>query len=182
MRRVLVPHPDFPCPAVREISVEASRADARLSIRYSAKGTIGDLVVPPPAAPERTDDLWRHTCFEAFARAGGGPAYVEINLAPSGQWAAYRFDSARTGMAPAPVRPPALSFETSPERLVLSVVLDLSGVPELPSEAPWRLGLTSVIEEKGGRLSYWSLAHQPGRPDFHNPESFVLDLPPAERP
>jgi hypothetical protein len=44
--------------------------------------------------------------------------------------------------------------------------------------APGRLlvGLCAVIEERDGRLSYWSLRHPPGRPDFHHREAFALEL------
>jgi hypothetical protein len=33
-----------------------------------------------------------------------------------------------------------------------------------------------VIEENDGMLSYWSLKHPPGNPDFHHPDSFALEL------
>jgi hypothetical protein len=33
-----------------------------------------------------------------------------------------------------------------------------------------------VIEDADGSLSYWALAHPPGRPDFHHTEAFALDL------
>jgi hypothetical protein len=38
----------------------------------------------------------------------------------------------------------------------------------------WRLGLSAIIEEASGRRSYWALAHPPGKPDFHHPDSFAL--------
>ena len=47
------------------------------------------------------EGLWRHTCFEAFIKAPGRTSYHEFNFAPSGQWAAYRFDAYREGMMPA---------------------------------------------------------------------------------
>jgi hypothetical protein len=39
-----------------------------------------------------------------------------------------------------------------------------------------RLGLSAVIEDIDGRLSYWALKHPPGKPDFHHPDSFALDV------
>lgn len=48
---------------------------------------------------------------------------------------------------------------------------------DFAARAPLRLGLSAVIEEKGGRKSYWALAHPPGKADFHHPDSFVCELP-----
>jgi hypothetical protein len=37
-----------------------------------------------------------------------------------------------------------------------------------------------VLEEDGGALSgalsYWALRHPPGKPDFHHPAGFALEL------
>ena len=43
--------------------------------------------------------------------------------------------------------------------------------------APWRIGLSAVIEERHGRKSYWALAHPPGKPDFHHDDCFAIELP-----
>ena len=43
-------------------------------------------------------------------------------------------------------------------------------------DLPLRLGLCAVIEEESGVLSYWALKHRPGRPDFHHPDGFVLEI------
>jgi hypothetical protein len=46
-------------------------------------------------------------------------------------------------------------------------------------DAPWRLGLSAVIEETSGRKSYWALAHPLGHPDFHHADCFALQIPAA---
>jgi len=38
---------------------------------------------------------------------------------------------------------------------------------------------STTFEETNGRLSYWALAHPPGKPDFHHPDCFALELPAA---
>ncbi len=38
------------------------------------------------------------------------------------------------------------------------------------------LGLSVVIEEESGALSYWALRHAPGKPDFHHASAFALEL------
>ena len=61
----------------------------------------------------------------------------------------------------------------------LRAELALDCLPDLPRDAPWQLGLSAVIEEADGRLSYWALAHPPGKPDFHHSDCFALELPAA---
>ena len=41
------------------------------------------------------------------------------------------------------------------------------------------LGLSAVIEEADGNVSYWALAHPPGKPDFHHSDCLALELPAA---
>ena len=36
--------------------------------------------------------------------------------------------------------------------------------------------ILEVIEEVSGRKSYWALKHAPGRPDFHHPDAFALEV------
>lgn len=175
MRATLTPHPDFPAPAI-EIEAEAERSGAgRLWLGFRLWGDIAGLRLPPPARAARAEDLWRHTCFEAFVAPRASPAYWEINLSPSSQWATYRFDGYRQGMTPSPVEaaPWGLLLVTDAE-LSLRTQIDLDGAPELAG--PWRLGLTAVIEAADGSFSYWSLAHPPGRPDFHHRDCLAGEL------
>lgn len=178
MRLPLEPHPDTPCPAVSSIDVEIERPGGHaLALRYVLTGRLGELAIPAPAASRRADELWRHSCFEAFLRPEDGEAYVELNLAPSNAWAAYRLSGYREGLAPvADIAPPRIGVEQTDDRLILTAAIDLSAVPELAPEAAWRLGLSAVIEAADGSKAYWALAHPPGRPDFHHPDCFALRL------
>jgi hypothetical protein len=38
------------------------------------------------------------------------------------------------------------------------------------------LGLSAVVEHADGARSYWALQHPPGKPDFHHPDSFAMQL------
>lgn len=184
MNHALTLHPQSRCAAVSRIDVEAARRRAgQLALRYVVTGDIGGLHLPPPAAAGRAGGLWRHTCFEAFVHAGPGDAYYEFNFAPSRQWAAYRFDCYRAGMAEAgTIGAPQIEVRSEDGTYELGVSLDLDRLPGLPVEAPWRLGLSAVIEEEGGGVSYWALAHPPGVPDFHHSDCFARVLVPAWRP
>lgn len=178
METALWTHPAYPAIALDdELRVAVERLSrTSLRLRYVVSGRIEQLVTPPPAPPLRTDNLWRSTCFEAFLAAEGSPDYLELNFAPSSQWAAYHFSNYRTGMVQAtlPV-PPDIQVERRADRLAACVTLSL----DLPRE-PCRLGLAAVIEECGGTKSYWALAHPSEAPDFHRRDCFVLELPAAE--
>src|SRR5260221_14417187 len=99
MRKAWKLHPDSLCLAATHIEVDVGRPRAgSLVMRYSVTGKMSDLHMPPVTAAPRTDELWQHTCFEAFVRTSPGAGYYEVNFAPSAQWAAYRFNGYRTGM------------------------------------------------------------------------------------
>jgi hypothetical protein len=182
MRLTLHPHPDSPRSAVRRIEAEVTRlGPGQLDLRYLVTGALGDVVLPPPAAPDRTDGLWRHSCFEAFLRAPGSETYCEFNFAPSTQWAAYRFDGYRRGMAPAEgVAPPRIGLRRTADGFELEATLALDKACGLPPGGPLRLGLSAVLEAADGAVSHWALAHPPGKADFHHEDGLALDLPGME--
>lgn len=165
-------HPDSHCAALTGISVAMARPQPGvLALRYTLAGQIANVRVAPPAEPLRADELWRTTCFEAFVRTAEGAGYYEFNLSPSGQWAAYHFDAYRDGMALAEIAPPRIIFGANVTHIDLETLL------HLPSgDAPWRVGLSAVIEQNNGEKSYWALAHPPGKPDFHHDDGFAIEL------
>lgn len=72
-----------------------------------------------------------------------------------------------------------LAQATAPEegtvsQFALSVALS---DPVLATQGPWLASLSAVIEEAHGAQSYWALVHPSDKPDFHHPDSFVLELP-----
>ncbi|PWG03700.1 DOMON-like domain-containing protein [Sphingosinicella humi] len=175
MRVALRVHPDTPSNAVSRIEVEVESTNpGKLALHYRVTGEIGEILLPPPAASTRADDLWQHSCFEAFLRDTSGTGYHEFNFAPSTQWAAYRFKDYREGRSLAAVTAPIIGARADVGCYELQATLAWAG--------PARMGLSAVIEERSGRKSYWALAHPPGDPDFHHSDCFALQLPPAVRP
>lgn len=172
MQSLLHPHPAFPPKFAGRISVDASRSRDCLGLHFSLEGSLANLALPPLERPARGDRLWEHSCFEAFVRIGEGPGYLELNFAPSGQWAAYDFTGPRAGMADAELKAPIIDIWSDQLSFHLKAKIE-----DLPPVGPWRLGLSAVIEENSGCMSYWALAHPSAKPDFHHPGSFVLTLP-----
>ena len=145
-----------------------------LLLRYVVTDPEDRLVVPVLAGGARKDDLWKRTCFEAFICVPGGDAYYELNLSPSTEWAAYRFDGFRAGMANAEgAITPTLEWISTGDGYELRALADLSGLIGLAADAPWRIGLTAVIEDGPDQLSYWALTHPPGVQDFHNADGWT---------
>jgi hypothetical protein len=166
----LVPHPATPGAAALSILVQVARDPATLSVRYVLAGDLERLSIPPRAAPTRRDGLWRHTCFELFVGAPGLPAYQEFNFSPSGEWAAYRFSGYREGAEPLDCGAPAIDRRQDARELTLdAAVACLAG-------GALRLGLSAVVEDEDGGLSYWALRHAGARPDFHDARSFALEV------
>lgn len=156
---LLVRHPDTPPGAIVNVDAELVRTPEGATATFRAIGDLAQLMVPTPATPERTDNLWKTTCFEIFV-AGEGDAYREYNLSPSGQWACYDFDRSREGMREALAE---VAIETSSDSKSLTLFAKIKS--EFPN--PARIGLSAVIEEADGALRYWAVAFAPGKPDFH---------------
>lgn len=167
----LVSHPNFGPFAVRGLTVRWSvLKDGRVMLRYCVEGC-NSLVVPKLESADRTDGLWRHTCFELFLYDGEG-RYREFNFSPSGQWAAYSFSGYRSSMERFdPVHPPEILAEKGHDLFILTAFLRRSDI-----EGASRAALSAVLEEPAKRLSYWALIHGGERPDFHDPACFRLPV------
>jgi hypothetical protein len=176
----LTRHPDSRGNAVRAIAAEVRRhPDGTLAVAYTIAGDLERVRVPDPRPAAVADRLWEHTCCEIFIGARGRPDYYEFNLSPSGEWAEYSFESYRKPR-PGEVRgdgpPPQVAMRGAAGRLELDAVIRLDRLPAVRSRGPLSLALSAVVEDRDGALSYWALWHPAGKPDFHHPEGFTLDL------
>lgn len=126
--------------------------------------------------PARKSELWKHTCFELFIPAKDSNAYLEFNGSPSGDWNLYSFKGYREAMSEY-----SLSNELAPKLLVQSrgessveTLWSLplpairqgflsAGVSSLQFES---VGITVVLETSVA-TTYWALAHDGIKPDFH---------------
>jgi hypothetical protein len=174
----LARHPETSGEFVGGIEVRVSRReDALFTFACIIKGDLACIRFPSPVA-HREDRLWEHTCFEAFVQVKGQSAYYEFNFSPSGEWAAYAFQGYRDGgTTNDDILDPNISVRREGDVFELSAVVHLDFLPTISRDASIRTGLSAVIEDINGRLSYWALRHPPGKPDFHHPDSFALEIP-----
>jgi hypothetical protein len=144
-------------------------------VTYVIGGDIARLRVPAQAAPRIAAQLWQHTCCELFVAAmGPGEGYHEFNFSPSGEWAARAFTRYRDGVLLEDERlAPRIALDNAADRLELEASVPLE---RLPYKGRLKLGLSAVLEEEDGTLSYWALRHPPGRPDFHHGDAFAMAL------
>ena len=177
----LIRYPATPCSHVHHIKVKVRvLPKGALEIEYALGGEMDNLRIPTDNWLRRAENLWQHTCFEAFFAAPLGTGYFEFNFAPSGEWAMYQFDAYREGMTAIEAAPPIITTRRTAHDLVMKVVVDLSVLLNFKDYPEVRLALSAVIENSNGELSYWALAHSPGKPDFHHADSFALTLNPLK--
>ena len=174
----LICHPETRSDAVRGIQARVARTvDGILAVRYLLEGDLGRLCVPRARAPHITERLWQHTCCEVFVARKGSPGYHEFNLGPSGEWAAYAFVRYRDGGLLADDRlNPGITVRSTAQKLELNAQLRLGQLSPMHLDARLSLGLSVVVEDDSGTLSYWALRHPSARPDFHHPDAFALEL------
>lgn len=157
-----------------------SGASPALLLRYEVRGPVEALLLPDLQTPGPADQLWQHTCFEAFVGAPGSMAYREFNFSPSRQWAAYLFSTERVRdeAAEAKAPPVQIGIECSraPGVLVLQACLPAHALPLAPEGQALNWGLSAVLQTTDSQLSYWALHHPAPRPDFHHPAGRILAL------
>jgi hypothetical protein len=175
---VLQCHPDTPCAAVANIkSAIGWERGSSLKIVYTLNGVIERLRVPPRRSAGRGDGLWHHTCFELFLGAKNDAEYYEFNFSPSGEWAAYGFRDYRDGSSiESDDLEPEITVQQGVETLEVSAVVRVDRVLGIAPNIRLSVGLSAVIEDLDGSLSYWSLKHPPGKPDFHHADCFALEI------
>ncbi|HXJ07976.1 MAG TPA: DOMON-like domain-containing protein [Burkholderiales bacterium] len=162
----MIPHPAF-ADEVRAISVRVERVQGALKVGFTLEADLSRIALPEPGPARRGDKLWQHTCFEVFV-SPGMPAYREFNFSPSGEWAAYafrRYREAESGGAEVQ----SVAVRRS------AATLELDAAIPAP-EGRLSIAISAVVESKSGALSYWALKHPAGKPDFHHPEAFALEL------
>jgi hypothetical protein len=167
-------HPQSPSQSIHAIDVVVGESKTgSLMLTFRLVADISGLRITESRPPRRADHLWQHTCFEAFVMAGEGPGYREFNFSPAREWAVYAFRGYRNGGVLEHELSPAIVVHKATDRLELGAEI-CQGL--LPHGRPLRLGLSAVVEDVDGILSYWALRHPPGKPDFHHADAFALQM------
>ncbi len=179
----LMPHATCGAGPVHSLSVSGTlHRSGVLTVEFQLAAELRAIRLTPSACqPRRRDQLWRHTCFEVFARRGTQPCYCEFNISPSGDWAAYEFDAYRGTRGDANQSPIDITVHTSgAQQIKLRARIDLRAAfandAASLQQTDWHLSCAAVIESTDGSLSYWAIHHPRAQPDFHDAGGFRLAL------
>lgn len=158
-----------------EITGAIARDSNQLQITYKLTGASQIIIPQPSPTPTRQYDLWEHTCMELFVQPQDSTSYWEFNLSPAGHWNVFRLLDYRQDLAE------ELVFDSLPFGVLQQAnVLQLNLLVELDRiiapEQKLKVGITSVIEDRDGRLSYWALSHPDKEADFHHQDGFAIDI------
>jgi len=178
-RADLVPHPGNPRPAPElRIAASVERTEHTLELRYELAGDLAAVAWPAATTQERSEGLWRHTCFEAFCALPGAGAYYELNFSPSTCWAGFRFGGYRERLAdPEFAAAPTIETREAGALRVVDIRVDIGKLPRLKPKAPLEVGLAAVIEGRDARIHHFALGHPAERADFHDRRGFLVTLP-----
>jgi hypothetical protein len=155
---------------------DIARNSHQLSICYKLEGDLKELAINPPSnTPSRQHKLWKETCFEFFIGVKNSPQYWEFNFSPAGHWNVYRFDGYRQGMQEETAFT-ILPFNVENQADKLALVLDVDLGKIISAEQAIEVGITTVIKDKDGEVSYWALTHRGAEADFHLRDSFIVEL------
>ena len=151
-----------------------------LHLDFMLKSDLREIILPEPVEhPGRADNLWEHTCFEAFIALENSPEYLEVNLASSGQWNIYEFKNYRSSRIEADQVTCKTTILKAKTNFNIQAEIGLGGVQWIKNskkDVDLQIGLSGVIELKNKIKSYCALTHKSEKPDFHKKQSFILKL------
>ena len=140
----LTPHPEMAPVAIGSVACSISwKSAGQWCFDYIVGEPPEALRLPAPVSPARADRLWERTCFELFLRRPDADSYYEFNFSPSGEWAGYRFDSYRSGMAEIQVAPPRI-VSTDPKQFDLAMSRHLAELGVDPESVSKLLAVAAV--------------------------------------
>jgi hypothetical protein len=158
-----------------KISIESefNSTDESIYISYKLLGALStvDFGTSTPKH-ERVMKLWEKTCFELFIK-NANDTYIEFNFSPDFEWNCFLFEKVK-GLPVEYKKMESVNFDILFANDIVHVIIELQKkmFPENFFEGPLSAGITSIIIDKKGDISYWALSHEDIKPNFHLFESF----------
>lgn len=169
----LIPFNHIGAPAI-DLTCELNANPTSLFISYKMTGNLAsiDLGDEDPKHA-RVIKLWEKSCFELFIK-NQNDSYIEFNFSPEFEWNAFFFEKKGDALKEfVKIDKLKIDILLSKDVFQLIVEIDKGKFPTGFFEGQEHLaGITSVIKDKSGSLSYWALSHEDTRPNFHDFRSF----------
>ncbi|MBE9036543.1 DOMON-like domain-containing protein [aff. Roholtiella sp. LEGE 12411] len=158
-----------------KITGSITRRANQLAIGYMLFDQFKEVIIAPASdRPARKHELWKDTCFEFFLGIKDSEQYWEFNLTSAGHWNVYRFDGYRQGMQEETAFTMLpFSVHHQADGLVVALDIDLS---KIVSTQVLEIAITSVIKHRNSEVTYWALTHRGAEADFHQRDSFIIEL------
>ncbi len=168
----LIPFNPASAPAI-EIHSELNTTEESVYISYKVTGDLSSLDLGSGRSlHNRVIKLWEKSCFELFIK-DASDSYVEFNFSPEFEWNAFYF--AKKGDALKEyekVNQVKTDILLSQDVFHIIVEIEKNKFPENFFTGELSAGITSVVKEKNGNISYWALSHEDTKPNFHDFRSF----------
>lgn len=125
---------------------------------------------------KRQDYLWEQNCLECFFELNDSLGYLEVNIAPNGNFSAYRFDEYRTPNTMPPMRDDKLFIYQAYNNHLndwhtrhIGIKFNEHFMELLKSRQPCKITKLhpTVILYKNNEPIYYAIKHA-SPPDFHN--------------
>ncbi len=142
--------------------------DLSLDLTYTVTGDLTNLIFEKSISnPERTDELWKKSCFEIFLNNNSELNYYEFNFSPNHNWNSYSFDNYRTKakylLLP---RAPKILSHSEKNFYELQVSLEFA-YPNLTNLNNLYISPTVILQHTNDTQSFWAINHSKTKPDFH---------------
>lgn len=169
----LLPYDSTTAPEI-VIETELNTNQDSLFISYKMTGDLASIDLGSETPNHsRVIKLWEKSCFELFIK-NQKDSYVEFNFSPEFEWNAFYFAKKGDALAEyARIDSVKIDILLSLEVFHLIVQIDKKKFPDGFFDGnELSAGITSVVKQKNGSLSYWALSHEDTRPNFHDFRSF----------
>lgn len=142
----------------------------KVKINFLLTGEINEICWPLVKNEKRRDELWKESCFEFFVMEKNGPAYLEFNFWPTGEFNVYHFNEYRK-LSGEYKGFEKFDYKFSKNEKSLSFHLVFDSVWK--EKRDLFVSMTMVLKRVSGRVEYYAWRHSESRPDFHSAKSLI---------
>ncbi|MFN8369755.1 MAG: hypothetical protein U0T83_03915 [Bacteriovoracaceae bacterium] len=149
-----------------------------LDLKYSVLGNIQNLQLEAPVLqPQRTEELWKKSCFEIFLNNNLEHDYVEFNFSSSKNWNSYIFDNYRVKNSYLQLPSfPKINTYTNDQTFTMNVSVEFN-YKNFNKVNQLFISPTVILQHNNNAQSFWAIKHTKNHPDFHVKDSFFQYFP-----